>query len=48
MKGDREKILKAGCDDYLAKPVDVQEFLAKVARFFPAHAKQKSLSGKRG
>ena len=48
MKGDREKILQAGCDDYLAKPVDVQEFLAKVARYFPTHIKQKSVSGKRG
>jgi two-component system cell cycle response regulator DivK len=48
MKGDREKILQAGCDAYLAKPVDVQELLATVARFFPVHIKQKSVSGKRG
>ena len=48
MKGDKEKILQAGCDAYLAKPVDVQEFLAKVAKYCPAHSKQKSLSGKRG
>lgn len=48
MKGDKEKILQAGCDAYLAKPVDVQEFLAKVAKYCPAHLKQKSVSGKRG
>jgi len=33
MKGDREKIMQAGCDGYLAKPVDVREFLATVARY---------------
>ena len=48
MKGDKEKILEAGCNDYLAKPVDVQEFLAAVARYVPAQIKQKSVSGKRG
>lgn len=36
MKGDRDKILKAGFNGYLAKPVDVREFLATVAQFFPA------------
>jgi two-component system cell cycle response regulator DivK len=33
MKGDRDKILQAGCDGYLAKPVNVREFLDMVARY---------------
>jgi two-component system cell cycle response regulator DivK len=28
MVGDREKALEAGCDDYFAKPIEVDEFLA--------------------
>ena len=36
MKGDRDRMLEAGFDGYLAKPVDVREFLATVAQFFPA------------
>lgn len=40
MKGDRDKILQAGCDGYLAKPVDVREFLATVARYLPNKVKK--------
>jgi CheY-like chemotaxis protein len=32
MKGDEERILGAGCDDYIAKPFDYKELLARVAK----------------
>ena len=31
MKGDEERIRKAGCDGYIAKPMRYQEFLATIA-----------------
>jgi two-component system, cell cycle response regulator DivK len=31
MKGDEERILAAGCDGYIAKPMKYKEFLATVA-----------------
>jgi two-component system, cell cycle response regulator DivK len=33
MPGDREKVLAAGFDGYLAKPIDVRNFPAEVARY---------------
>ncbi|UCE40876.1 MAG: response regulator [Candidatus Aminicenantes bacterium] len=30
MKGDREKILEAGCEGYLAKPIDTRKFADEV------------------
>lgn len=33
MKGDREKCLEAGASDYIAKPIDSQEFIEKVKHY---------------
>jgi signal transduction histidine kinase/DNA-binding response OmpR family regulator len=35
MKGDRDRCMEAGMDDYLQKPLDVQEFRMAVARWLP-------------
>lgn len=36
MKGDRERILAAGCDGYVTKPIDTRGFTSEVARFLTA------------
>lgn len=33
MQGDEQRFLAAGCDGYLAKPIDVQSFAARVRSF---------------
>ncbi|NQT31059.1 MAG: response regulator [Deltaproteobacteria bacterium] len=33
MKGDREKILKTGCNDYISKPINVEKFISTVRRY---------------
>ena len=33
MEGDREKALQAGCDGYIAKPIDTRGFPAAVSRY---------------
>ena len=32
MPGDREKIMEAGCNGYLSKPINVDEFMKEVAK----------------
>jgi len=39
MKGDEERILAAGCDGYIAKPMRYQEFLATIAEHLASTAK---------
>ncbi len=34
MHGDRERFLSRGCDDYLSKPLQMRELLARVDGFF--------------
>jgi two-component system cell cycle response regulator DivK len=36
MKGDEQKMLAAGCDGYLTKPLDVATFAASVRKYLPA------------
>jgi signal transduction histidine kinase/CheY-like chemotaxis protein len=35
MKGDDKKCVEAGCDDYLAKPIDHRELLKTVGKYLP-------------
>lgn len=33
MTHDRQRIMEAGCEDYIAKPIDIHEFLSVVRRY---------------
>ena len=35
MPGDRERALKAGCDEYITKPVKLEELLQLMRQFLP-------------
>jgi len=32
MSGDRERVIQAGCDDYISKPYNIGELLGKVKK----------------
>jgi len=36
MRGDREEILEAGCDGYISKPFEVEQFVAEVEKYITA------------
>jgi CheY-like chemotaxis protein len=40
MKGDRERALAAGCDGYIAKPIDTRGLPARVAEFLGHQASE--------
>ena len=35
MKGDEARMLAAGCDGYLAKPIDITRFTAQIRSYLP-------------
>ncbi len=37
MRGDKERFMQAGCNDYLSKPIQVKELIEKVDSFFTSH-----------
>ena len=40
MKGDRERTIEAGCDGYIAKPVDILEVLKTIEHFLTMQEKE--------
>jgi len=45
MEGDREKIIAAGCDEYISKPVNTRQFPEVVAEMLRRGRGSPSLSG---
>ncbi len=42
MKGDKERIIRSGCNDYLAKPIDPKQILDKIKKWLPQKTKKEN------
>ena len=42
MAGDKEEFLAAGCEGYIAKPIDTRTFTAQVRRHLPQASSPKA------
>jgi DNA-binding response OmpR family regulator len=40
MKGDREKALASGCEDYISKPINIHEFYDRIKVYLKCADKQ--------
>ena len=47
MVGDRERIVAAGFDGYIQKPIDPETFIETLRQFLPPHAALGSVGGER-
>ncbi len=45
MRGDREKSLLAGCDGYIEKPIDIDNFLDRIHGYINHNGKSGSVNG---
>jgi len=47
MRGDEDRVLTAGFDGYLSKPIDPEKFIAQIEAFLPAdlHSRHRSPTG---
>lgn len=44
MAGDREKVMEAGCDGYIEKPIDPDTFVSQMERHLPGGDRSRSAS----
>ncbi|MBI1889688.1 MAG: response regulator [Burkholderiales bacterium] len=44
MVGDKEKLLAAGFDGYIGKPIDPEQFVGEIEKYLPAGLRPKSAS----